>query len=634
MGLQLKVVVSDQVSFVALDEPLAVIPAKTSAIYTLVDSNGEPVIEDLVLKRKGSDLEIEVDGEPVASIGDFYATEGPVIYSVEGALNPAEELAVQGGPSAVDDGIVWQASATDTQGFGMGAVLLGAGAAGAAAFAVGAYNDDGSEPDTTAPATSTRVVVTDDQGSVTGALNSGDSTDDTAVVLSGSNEPGSTVQIYDGTEYLGEAVVDGTSWSYNAPIDDGTTYQFNTKETDTAGNESAATSNFEVTGDTAAPATSTRVVVTDDQGSVTGPLNSGDSTDDTAVVLSGTNEPGSTVQVYDGTEYLGEAVVGVTSWSYNAPIDDGKTYQFNTKETDTAGNESDPTSNFEVTGDTAAPATSSMVVVTDNQGSVTGALNSGDSTDDTAVVLSGSNEPGSTVQVYDGTEYLGEAVVDGTSWSYNAPIDDGQTYQFNTTETDTAGNESAATSNFEVTGDTAAPATSSRVVVTDDQGSVTGPLNSGDSTDDTAVVLSGSNEPGATVQVYDGTEYLGEAVVDGTSWSYTASIDDGTTYQFNTKETDTAGNESDATSNFEVAGDTTAPTVPTVTQQSTSDTTPVISGTATLVGAETLSVTVNGATYNEVAVTAAGDWSINTQITTPDSGAINAFIDGNSYEVI
>ncbi|MFT6916277.1 MAG: hypothetical protein ACJAWL_002605 [Motiliproteus sp.] len=151
MGFQLKAVVSDQVFFVALDEPLSVIPANKSAIYTLVDSKGEPVIEDLVLRRKGDDLEIDVDGKTVVSIDDFYATEGPVTYSVEGALNPAEEMAVQGGPSAVDDGIVWQASETDAQGFGMGAVLLGAGAAGAAAYAVGAYNDDGAETDTTAP---------------------------------------------------------------------------------------------------------------------------------------------------------------------------------------------------------------------------------------------------------------------------------------------------------------------------------------------------------------------------------------------------------------------------------------------------------------------------------------------------
>jgi hypothetical protein len=362
MGFQLKVFVSDQFSFIALDEPLAIIPANTSAIYTLIDSNGEPVIEDLVLRRKGSDLEIEVDGDPLASISDFYATEGPVTYSVEGALNPTGEMAVRGGQSAVDNGIVWQASATDTQGYGIGAALLGVGAA---ALAVGAYNDGGSEPDTTAPATSSRAVATDDQGAEQGALTSGDSTDDTALVLSGTNEAGSTVKVHDGAVLLGEAVVDGTTWSYTATVADGETYQLNTTETDTAGNESDATSSFEVTGDTAAPATSIMVVATDDQGAKQGALTSGDSTDDTALVLSGTNEAGAAVEVFNNGSSLGAATVTGTTWSYTATVADGTTYQFNTKETDTAGNESAASSDFTVTGDTRVP-TLTLSSPTDN----------------------------------------------------------------------------------------------------------------------------------------------------------------------------------------------------------------------------------------------------------------------------
>ncbi|MES9905615.1 MAG: Ig-like domain-containing protein, partial [Sedimenticola sp.] len=79
-------------------------------------------------------------------------------------------------------------------------------------------------------------------------------------------------------------------------------------------------------------------------------------------------------------------------------------------------------------------------------------------------------------------------------------------------------------------------------------------------TDDTALVLSGSNESGSTVNVYNGASLLGAAIVSSTSWSYTATVANGTTYQFNVKETDAAGNTSAATSNFAVTGDTTAPT--------------------------------------------------------------------------
>jgi hypothetical protein len=88
-----------------------------------------------------------------------------------------------------------------------------------------------------------------------------------------------------------------------------------------------------------------------------------------------------------------------------------------------------------------------------------------------------------------------------------------------------------------------------------------GGLTTGDTTDDTALVLSGTNEAGATVNVYNGTTLLGAATISGTTWSYSATVADGTTYAFNVKETDAAGNESVATGNFAVTGDTSAPTL-------------------------------------------------------------------------
>ncbi|HHZ98050.1 MAG TPA: hypothetical protein EYN68_00490 [Candidatus Marinimicrobia bacterium] len=110
--------------------------------------------------------------------------------------------------------------------------------------------------DTTAP-TAYWTAATDDVSTVTGALMSGNTTDDTALVLSGTNESGSSVKVYDGSTELGAATVSGTSWSYSATVANGTTYQFNVKETDLAGNTSAATSNFAVTGDTLAPSVNT-----------------------------------------------------------------------------------------------------------------------------------------------------------------------------------------------------------------------------------------------------------------------------------------------------------------------------------------------------------------------------------------
>ena len=222
--------------------------------------------------------------------------------------------------------------------------------------------------DTTAP-TATWSAATDNVGTVTGALTSGDTTDDTALILSGTNEAGSSVKIYNSTTELGNATVSGTSWSYTATVANGTTYQFNVKETDLAGNTSVATSNFAVTGDTTAP-TANLSAATDNVGNITGTLTTGDTTDDTALVLSGTNESGSSVKVYNGTTELDNATVSGTSWSYTATLVDGTTYQFNVKETDLAGNTSNPTSNFAVTGDTTPPTVSSVAIT-----SATGILN-------------------------------------------------------------------------------------------------------------------------------------------------------------------------------------------------------------------------------------------------------------------
>ena len=229
--------------------------------------------------------------------------------------------------------------------------------------------------DTTAP-TANFTKANDDEGTVRGDFTSDNTTDDTALVLSGTNEAESSVMVYDNSTELGAATVSGTSWSYSATVANGTTHQFNVRETDLAGNTSAATSNLAVTGDTTAP-TANFTAATDDIGTVQGALTSGDTTDDTALVLSGTNESGSSVKVYNSTTELDNATVSGTSWSYSATVANGTTYQFNVRETDLAGNTSNATNNFAVTGDTTPP-TVSGVAITSVTGIQNNLLNVGD----------------------------------------------------------------------------------------------------------------------------------------------------------------------------------------------------------------------------------------------------------------
>ncbi|MCG8551003.1 MAG: Ig-like domain-containing protein, partial [Desulfobacterales bacterium] len=101
--------------------------------------------------------------------------------------------------------------------------------------------------------------------------------------------------------------------------------------------------------------------------------------------------------------------------------------------------------------------------------------------------------------------------------------------------------------------DTAAP-TADLASAGDDEGAITGPLSSGDTTDDTTPVLSGTCEAGSTVQVYDGTTLLGQANVTGTAWTFTPALPTGTTRHFNVKETDLAGNTSAPSADFILTG--------------------------------------------------------------------------------
>ena len=64
-------------------------------------------------------------------------------------------------------------------------------------------------------------------------------------------------------------------------------------------------------------------------------------------------------------------------------------------------------------------------------------------TPSTTLLLSGSNEPGSTVKVYNGSAFLGLATVTGTDWNYSVTASNGESFSLKITETDLAGHVSA-----------------------------------------------------------------------------------------------------------------------------------------------------------------------------------------------
>ena len=205
-------------------------------------------------------------------------------------------------------------------------------------------------------------------------------------------------------------------------------------------------------------------------------------------------------------------------------------------------------------------ATFSEAVILDNaNGNPTLTLVVG-STDRTATYTSDDN---STILVFQYTIRAGENDTDGISIGANALLPNGSTIR------DAAGNyatnltHDSVTYNSSFKVDTTSP-TANFTKATDNVGTVQGDFTSDNTTDDTTLVLSGTNEAGSSVKVYDNTTELGTADVTGTSWRYTATVVNGTTHQFNVKETDLAGNTSAATSNLAVTGDTTAPSAPSI----------------------------------------------------------------------
>ncbi|WP_139537205.1 BapA/Bap/LapF family prefix-like domain-containing protein, partial [Klebsiella spallanzanii] len=171
-------------------------------------------------------------------------------------------------------------------------------------------SDADSDSDTELPTAAQNITVNDNVGSITGVLHSGDVTDDATPEIKGTAEPGTTITIYDGDTVLGSVVVDPDgNWSFTLPELSEGHHSLSATVTDKAGNVSERSPVFELTIDTTAPSASAPEVI-DNVDLHTGPLVSGDLTNDATPTLSGTAEAGSTVTIYDGDTVLGTVVAG------------------------------------------------------------------------------------------------------------------------------------------------------------------------------------------------------------------------------------------------------------------------------------------------------------------------------------
>ncbi len=333
------------------------------------------------------------------------------------------------------------------------------------------------------------------------------------------------------------------------------------------------------------------------------------------------------VAVTNGQWSLNTGTVTPSSGSLAAFVD-GQHYAVTATVTDAAGNTRTDTSTDEILIDTTPPAipTVNSQITNNIHPVVTG--NATLAADETlSVTINGATYH--HVAVTNDQWSLNTGTATPSSGSLAAFVD-GQHYAVTATVTDAAGITGTDTSTNEILIDTTPP---------------TIPTVNSQTTNSTKPIVTGSATlaAGETLNVtLNGASYNNIAVANG-QWSLNtgtatpssgvlAAFLDGKRYAVTATAIDAAGNTRADTSTNEILIDTTPPAAPTVNSQTTNSTAPIVTGSATLAASETLSVALNGATYNNIAVVN-GQWSLNTGIVPPSSGSLEAFVDGQHYAI-
>ncbi|MRS22177.1 hemagglutinin, partial [Enterobacteriaceae bacterium RIT692] len=437
------------------------------------------------------------------------------------------------------------------------------------------------EIDVTAPDAADDVTAEDNVGPITGPILDGDTTDDSTPTFGGTGEPGDTVIVKDNDDVIGSTIVgeDG-SWEFTpeTPLEEGEHSVIVIIE-DPAGNQSNPSDPIDFIVDLSDLIVSIDYAI-DDAGSITGNMSSGTVTDDATPTLVGMAKPNSIVEIFDGGVSLGSVQANAFGkWSFTpaAALSEGE-HQFTAVATDATGNVSAPTAEFALVIDTTAPTKpgeggtggDGIGDVIDDVGPIQGSVGNGGVTDDTTPTLEGSSlQPGDVVTIIDNGQPIGSAVADengGWQFTPDTPLNDGA-HDFTVIVTDPAGNSSEESDPYTVIVDTEAPAAPVIKEVIDDQGSVTGPIQNGGTTDDAQPEIRGSAEAGSTVIIYDKGVEIGRTEADANGeWTFipVPPLMNGD-HELSAKAQDKAGNIGDESNKVDfdliAGGNATAPAI-------------------------------------------------------------------------
>ncbi|MBL6831767.1 MAG: fibronectin type III domain-containing protein, partial [Pirellulales bacterium] len=391
--------------------------------------------------------------------------------------------------------------------------------------------------DVTPPFAPSITAVDDNAGLIGGIVRNGSITDDATPTLYGTAEGDSEVTIYDGNDVLGTTWADAAGiWSFTPATDlENRSYAFAALARDLAGNEGPQSPLYTVTVDTQAPEVSIDAV-NDDLDPFTGRVDNGGRTNDQTLTLVGRSTPSTTVIIKNGTTEIGRAVTNTQGdWRLETRSLAAGAYDFVASVTDSLGR-TGMSAAYSVTIDRTPPATPVITTITDNVGSVQGAIANGATTDDTTPTISGTAEPNAYISIFitlpDGTARIeggvGLRANASGNWSYTPAALANGTYSFKVIATDAAGNSSAfsAIRTLTVASGTVTPPVTPGVLaitgVVDNAGSVQGDVPHNGLTDDTTLEITGTAAAAAVVEIRDGATLLGSVVASANgTWSYT-----------------------------------------------------------------------------------------------------------------
>lgn len=389
-------------------------------------------------------------------------------------------------------------------------------------------------------------------------------------VISGTSDPNTDVDVYVDGVQVATVTTDANgdwSWQPSSNLAAGP-HSVQAETSDNVGNTSTVTGSFSID-------------VTPPNIAISSPVNSSIITDRTPAII-GTAEANVTLTLrIDGGAPINFVVPNTGSWMHlpTNPLADGP-HVVTAEVVDRAGNDADAATSFTV--DTTPP------------GIAIGSPASGSNTMSQRPVISGTSEPGQTVEIFIDGQLVGTVMADGAgNWSYtpNSDLGDGA-HSVTARVTDPVGNSADANTSFEIE-----PA----IVATVD---ITEPAN-GDSLMTTKPTIRGTANPGSTVSIsIDGKEPVTVTADENGNWEYTPGSPLANGSHSVTARVDDV--EDTVSFNIDLAPPTLTISSPMQSEQ-TMNVRPEITGTAD--PGATVSVSIDGGDIVDVVADEQGNWS-------------------------